>query len=234
MVTVKMKTTAPLLLGMLILALRAKSVLAGEIDPPRSTLSVAPGEFSVRSIDEQKISPELKQKLRDQARLIKQHKVIPVSDHQVPDFADIEAAHTIQKKGASMSAAELPITFTPANIDGTSLRGGALSGGITHGILVKDSWTGLSRIFSHPHLGRVLFEETDLVTGGGGVSFTKEMINADINGAPAVILSKQGSEKKAMTRLTWFANGMLYELSAPRIEDISRDELLEIARQINH
>lgn len=60
--------------------------------------------------------------------------------------------------------------------------------------------------------------ETDLKTTGGGAVFTTEMINADVNGAPAVILSVQGSEKKSFTTLSWFSDGMLYLVRTPGVE----------------
>lgn len=186
----------------------------------------------MKSIDEQNLPEPLKEKIRAQVRLMNEHKVLPVSEHEVPDFAVIEAEHRAGKRALSQLIAEKSITFSPANVDATSLRGQPMLGATTHGVYNNNAWSGLSRLFSHPQLGRVRLEETDLITPGGGANFTKEMINADVNGAPGTILSEQGSEKKSITRLMWFANGMLYDLSIPGVDDQSRDELLNIARQL--
>lgn len=206
-------------------------VLGADEFPPfkRSTV---PGKLSVRSVDEQDLSPAIKEGMRARIREIKEHKVIPVSDQEVPDFAAIESAHTAHKTQLSELIAGNRLKFSPVNVDATTLKGERLIGFIPGGIYTDKSWSGLSRMFQHPWLGRVVLEETDLAKTGGGANFTKEMINADVNGAPAILLSMQGGPKKSETSVVWFSNGVLYLLRTPRIDDKSRDELLDIARGI--
>jgi hypothetical protein len=190
--------------------------------------AVAPGEFSVKSIDEQELPSSIKENTLERVRLMREHKVIPVSDQQIPeDFAAAEADYRARK--TPLRGTQSTIAFSPANVDATSLRGQTLVGAIPSGGYVNNSWTGLSRMFHHPDLGYVVLEETDLTKDGGGVVFTKEMINADVNGAPAVLESRQGSAR-SITSLTWFSNGVSYSLRTPRVDDKSRDELLNIAR----
>lgn len=186
----------------------------------------------MKSIDEQNLPDAFKEKIRAQVRFMSEHKVQPVSEHEVPDFAVIEAEHRAGKRPLSQLIAEKSTTFSPANVDATTLNGQPVLGALTHGIFNNGSWSGLSRLFSHPQLGLVLLDETDLATPGGGVMFTRETINADVNGAPGVMISQQGSEKKSITRLMWFAGGMVYDLSTPHVDDQSRDALLDIARQL--
>ncbi|WLI88471.1 hypothetical protein Q4S45_17310 [Massilia sp. R2A-15] len=218
-----MKMRALSTLALFVLAWTAGPVLAADPLPPMPWM---PKGFSVKSIDEQNLPESMKEKIRAKVRYMNEHKVIPASEHEVADFAVIEAEHRARNK------AHPSTTFTPSNLDATTLGGQPLLGAVTHGVYNNNSWSGLSRLFSHPQLERVLLDETDLATPGGGATFTKEMINADINGAPGMILSQQGSEKKSITRLMWYAGGMLYELSIPRVDDQSRDALLDIARQL--
>jgi hypothetical protein len=207
-------------------------VLAADAEP-LFTRAVEPGEFSIKSIDEQEFSSSIKENLRERVRLMREHKAIQVSDHEIPeDFAAAEADYA-RKTPLSQLISEGTINFSPANVDATSLRGQAMVGAIPCGVYVKSSWTGLDRMFHHPALGYVVLEENDLTKTGGETVFTKEMINADVNGAPGVLVSKQGSEKKSVSSLTWFSNGVLYLLRTPRVDDKSRDELLNIARGIS-
>jgi hypothetical protein len=163
---------------------------------------------------------------------MREHKVLPVSDHDLPDFSAEEAYYRAKTAEHADRPAEKSIIFVPANMDATTLKGEPMVGAIPHGLLNNEkNWSGLSRIFIHPHLGHVDLSETNLKATGGGVIFTKELINADVNGAPATLMSRQG-ETKSVTSLTWFSEGMLYELRTRGVDDRSRDELLEIARGI--
>jgi hypothetical protein len=229
-----MKTaTRSVVFAILSLTISAHYAFARQVESSAPAMTRPPSGVHFLSIDEQNLPPELKSKLHEQAKLMKQHKVIPVSDNQVFDFALADKEHTSKKKKGIGVLAEPPLTFTPASIEQTSLKSGQYLGSTTHSGLYRGAWTGYSRLYSHPRLGRVMFEEMDVATGDSGVTISKEMINADVNGAPAVMVSLQGSEKKGITRLTWVSKGMDYELSAPRVDDKSRDELLEIARQIS-
>jgi hypothetical protein len=227
-----MKIRASSMLWIFVLGWPILPVLGADVDPPFKRVTV-PGQLLVKSIDEQELSPSIKEDTRALVRLMREHKVIPVSDHRVPDFAAAEADHRAHRAQLSQLIAEGTINFSPANVDATSLRVQTMVGAIPCGVYVKNSWTGLSRMFHHPDLGDVVLEETDLAKTGGGAIFTKEMINADVNGAPAVLLSMQGSAKRSETSLMWFSNGVLYLLRTPGVDDKSRDELLDIARGIS-
>jgi hypothetical protein len=227
-----MKIRAFSMLWLFVLGSPALAVQDAQIDPPFKRASV-PGKLIVKSIDEQDLSPSVKENARAQVRLMKEHKVMPVSDHRIPDFAGMESEHRAHKAQVAQLLAEKKINISPANVDATSLRGESVLGAIPSGVLMKESWTGLSRMFNHPHLGRVILEETDLAKAGGGAVFTKEMINADVNGEPAVLLSMQGSPKRSETSLMWFSNGVLYLLRTPKVDDRARDELLNIAQHLS-
>lgn len=202
-------------------------------DQPNFKRMTAPGQLSVKSIEEQELDPAIKEKVREQVRLMKQHKVIPVSDHRVPDFSAIEADHRSRGKAFDKLVADKKLKFSPANIDATALKGQTMAGAIPSGIYTNQSWSGVSRMFHHPGLRYVILEETDLAKTGGGATFTKEMINADVNGAPAILLSKQGGPKKSESSLMWFSDGVLYLLRTPGVNDKAREELLEIAKSIS-
>lgn len=225
-----MKIHTSSILWLFTLGMLSTPAIAVEASYP-ITRAVAPGEFSVKSIDEQKLSPEIKESMRAHVRLMREHKVIPASDHQIPDFAAAEGDHKARKKKLERLIEEKGISISPATVDATSLKGQTLVGAIPGGVYNGKSWSAISRMFQHTDLGYVVLEETDL-TAGGGVVFTKETINAEVNGAPAVLISRKGSEKKTITSLTWFANGILYLLYTPGIDEKSRSELLNIARSV--
>lgn len=195
--------------------------------------SIVPGKLTVQSIDELDISSDEKEKMRARARLLTDGKVIPASDDAITDFAAVEAEHRSRRAKLSELIAGKALKFSPVEIDATSLRGEDLIGSIPSGNYSDKSYSGLSRMFKHPHLGWVVLEETDLAKTGGGVHFTKESINADINGAPAMLLRKQGGPTRSETKVTWFSNGVMYFMATPRVDDNSRDELLEIARGLH-
>jgi hypothetical protein len=229
-----MKTTMrSVIFAVLSLTISTHYAVAGQGEDSAPAMTRPPSGVHFLSIDEQNLPLEIKSKLHERAKLMKQHKVIPVNDSQILDFAVLEEEHVFKKKEGTTVFAEPSVTFTPADIEQTSLKSGQYLGSTTHSGFYHGAWTGLSRLYTHPRLGRVMFDEMDVATGDAGVTFSKEMINADVNGAPAVMVSLQGSENKAITRLTWVSKGMDYELSAPRVDEKSRDELLEIARQIS-
>ena len=227
-----MKNCAYVTLWMFVMGCHALPALGAEAEPPFERMTV-PGQLSVKAIEEQDLRPSIKEKVREQARLMKEHKVIPVSDHQVSDFVALEADHRARGKQFDKLIADKKLKFAPANLDGTPLRGQTMASAIPAGVYGNGSWSGLSRMFHHPGLRYVILEETHLAMTGGGATFTKEMINADVNGAPAILLSEQGGPKKSETSLMWFADGVLYLLRTPGVTDRSRDELVEIARRIS-
>lgn len=183
---------------------------------------------SIVSIDELNIADSLKQRAKVRALQLQAQTVIQVSDLEVADFNEVEASH---KKGAVMRGKSTGLTFSPANLDSTSLNASPQTGSLLHGGFVNGSRTGLSRLFEHPKLGLVVLEETDL-RGGGRVTFTKESVNANVNGAPAVIVRQQAGRKKTIIILSWSADGMLYTLKAKSIDDPAKEEILNIAKNM--
>ncbi|WP_426192243.1 hypothetical protein [Massilia sp. DWR3-1-1] len=204
--------------------------LAGYASAQEAKSGPAAGEFSVKSIDEQHLPASIRQSLLEQVRLMREHKVIPVRDDQIPDFAALAAQYRARAPDFAQLLANGGLNMAPANVDATSLRGLSPVGAAPCGTYVGRGWTGLERMFAHPTLGYVVLEEMDLTKSGGGVISTKEMINADVNGAPAVLVSKQGSGTRAVSTVAWFAHGISYTLRAPRVDDTGREALLSIAR----
>jgi hypothetical protein len=198
-------------------------------DPP---VTQGPGGFSLRSIDEQELPPAVKEDILARARLIREHKVLSISDDRLPDFAALEAEHRARGRALDQLIANKKLAFSPADLSATSLRGLAVAEALPHGVYTKDAWTGVSRVFRHPDLRYVVLEETNLAVAGGAVAFSREMINADVNGAPATLLKRQGSAQRSETSLSWYAGGVLYLLRTPPIDDKAGAELLDIARHI--
>lgn len=194
--------------------------------------STAPGQVLVQSIDEQPVGAAEKERMRENARLLQAHKIIPRSEYGLPFSVLAELQFRARGKPFSRIVGEKRLTFSPANVDATSLKGHGMPEALVAGIYMNKAYTGLSRMFRPPGLGYVILDEYDLVTPGGGAILTKESITADINGAPAVIYSEQGT-LTSETRLMWFWKGMSYTLRAPGIDAKSRAELLNIARSIS-
>ncbi|MFD2366460.1 hypothetical protein [Pseudoduganella sp. GCM10020061] len=223
-----MKRTVSVLLGVVLLGCQPLAWADDPLPPPQRTL---PGGLTVNSIDELDILPAAKEVLRENVRLMKEQKLVPAAEGRLPDFDAIEAHYRARGKPLSEVTAAGKIGFAPAGLDATPLRGladAAIPGGVRRGTV----WSGVARLFRHPELGIVILEETDLRNGGGAM-FTREMINADVNGAPAMLLSKQSSSGRSESRLMWFVDGMLYELRTPGVDDRSRDALLATARALS-
>jgi len=227
-----MKPARRSILCLLVLAWQTLPALAADPAPPfpRAT---APGQLLVLALEEQVLPPEIKERVRAQVRLMAQQKVIPAGDAPLADFTALEDQFRVRGKPFAQIVAEKRLTFSPAAIAATSLHGQALPEALVSGIRNGQTWTGLSRMFHHPRMRYVLLEETDLATAGGGAVLTKEMINADVNGAPGTLLSRQGGAERSETSLGWFSNGMMYALRTPAVDDDARRELLEIARAIS-
>lgn len=200
--------------------------------PPESPPPRLPAGLSLRSIDEQALPPAMKEDILARARLLREHKAIPIDDDRLPDFAALEAEHRARGRALDQLIANKKLAFTPADLSATSLQGHAVAEALPHGIYSKNTWSGVSRVFHHPDLGYVVLEETNLAVAGGGVAFSKEMINADVNGAPATLMKRQGSEQRTESSLSWYADGVLYLLRTPPIDDKAGAELLAIARRL--
>lgn len=174
----------------------------------------------------------MKEELLARARLIREHKVLAVDDSRLPDFAALEAEHRSRGRALAQLIANKSLAISPADLSTTSLQGQAVAEALPHGIYNKNAWTGVSRVFHHPALRYVVLEETNLAVAGGRAVFSKEMINADVNGAPATLMKRQGSAERSETSLSWYAGGVLYLLRTPPVDDKAGAELLDIARHI--
>jgi len=223
-----MKRHLPAMVWLLAASVTSLPLLAA---PPESPAPRAPSGFSLRSIDEQELPPAMKEDILARARLIREHKVLSVDDSRLPDFAALEAEHRSRGRALDQLIANKKLSVSPADLGATSLRGQAVVEALPHGIYSKDAWTGVSRVFHHPALRYVVLEETNLAVAGGGVTFSKEMINADVNGAPATLMKRQGADRSE-TSLSWYAGGVLYLLRTPPVDDKAGAELLDIARHI--
>jgi hypothetical protein len=223
-----MKRHLPAIVLFLATSLTSLALQAGPANPP---VTRAPAGFSLRSLDEQDIPPAVKEEIRARARLMQEHQVISVSDNRLPDFAAIEAEHRARGRALDQLIANKKLAFSPADLTATSLQGGAVAEALPHGVYNNGAWSGLARVFRHPDLRYVVLEETNLAVAGGGVTFSSEMINADVNGAPATLLKRQGAERSE-TSLSWYAGGVLYLLRTPPLDDKAGAALLDIARHL--
>jgi hypothetical protein len=223
-----MKRHVPAMVLLLAASVMALPALAAPPEPP---FPRAPSGFSLRSIDEQALPPAMKEDILARARLLREHKVISISDDRLPDFAGLEAEHRTRGRALDQVIANKTLAFSPADITATSLQGKAVAEALPHGVYTNGAWTGVSRVFHHPDLRYVVLEETNLAVAGGGVAFSREMINADVNSAPATLMRRQGADRSE-TSLSWYAGGVLYLLRTPPIDDKAGAALLDIARHI--
>lgn len=187
---------------------------------------------TVLSIDEQELAPENRRALQRRIEQSKGGRIQLVSDDQIPDLEAAEADFRLRGKPLAELRRSGLVSSQAANVQSTPLGGAEVAGALPAGVRKGTSWSGLSRMFRHPTLGLVVLDEIDLASNGGGVIFTKELINADVNGSPAVLVGRQGSPKKALTTLTWVSQGVLYTLQTARVDDQARDELLNLARRL--
>lgn len=123
----------------------------------------------------------------------------------------------------------------PASIEGTPFEDKKIIGGTIGGVNIDGKWTGLTRLFEFEDLGVVELEEDDYITARSSIQFTKELINQDINGNPAVYLVKVSESGKSITTITWITDSKKYSLSmnknASQDENL-KDDFINLARSL--
>ena len=158
--------------------------------------------------------------------------VVEVAPSEIPDIDETVGKHIGQLEQVSKIAQERGLHLRPANIDRSPLKDHSFKGAQTAGAKISTGWTGLLRVFKSPKMGHIVLEELDFSASGGGVMLIAELVNENVNGFPAILLSQQAGKSKTLTTLTWASNTKRYRLRAKGVDDETREALLNIARTL--
>lgn len=194
--------------------------------PPRLTgVTIVP-------LDQQPVPDVLKNMARRQTAQMKSRGYVDVTEDEVSYLDKLKA--DVDKRLKPMTEVAPTLKVDPANLGSSPLRLAVLLGAVAEGAYTEEGWTGLTRLFVVPTFGLVGLEESDYVAGRGGVAFTKEAINQEVNGFPAVLVVQQSRSNKGLTELSWATDRKDYTLSTNRAlkDQKSVDEFLALARSI--
>lgn len=201
---------------------------------PNELQSIKQG-IAIVSIEDQPIPEEFKEMTRKFKREMDTQGYAVVPEDQV---IEIERQLSDEHKNKLKQVPELvkKLTFEPTDLDEIpSFKGGKFLGGIEEGGNVDGKWTGLTRLYKIPGLGTVKLEESDYVTAKSGIQLSKELINSDVNGNPAIYTASESASGKALTNIEWVTKNKEYNLSvdqnAAKIKGL-KDNLLDLAHSI--
>lgn len=125
--------------------------------------------------------------------------------------------------------------------DHPAFEGAKLAGGFPAGTPktpvgpMAKGWTGVTRFFTeHPRFGTVVLDESDVEAEGGTTLVPLEMVNADVNGNPAILSKMTSREGRTLTNLTWYtAQGKQYTLQVKQVDAQVRNDLLAMAQALS-
>lgn len=127
---------------------------------------------------------------------------------------------------------EKQLAVRPAQLHATELDGAQELGAVLAGTKLENGWTGLVRVFHLPKFGFITLEELDFGATGGGIGIVAELVNNNVNGQPAVLLSQRTASGRSLTTLSWASSTKRYKLKTKEVDDIAREYLVDVARNI--
>lgn len=104
------------------------------------------------------------------------------------------------------------LTFEPVSLRNTPFEGFRLEGGLPSGGYHDGKLTTVTRIFTTQTGAIIQLIESDLITSGGYSVYSKEAINENINGFPAVLVVEQSPSGNAVTSMLWTTTTTDYTL----------------------
>lgn len=122
------------------------------------------------------------------------------------------------------------LAFVAAQVGSTELSKAGLAKSLSGGARGDSGWSGYTRVYRTGATEWVMLDEMDLNTMQASAVIFQEVINADVNGAPALLRSARGSGGTNLTTLTWIANGKRYGLKTNAAPAKASERLLAIAR----
>ena len=191
--------------------------------------------FSITSIEDQPIPEIFKTKTR---KMQQQMQVRGYSEASEDEIIEIERYLYKKNKSylLSFEAASEQLTFEPAELTNTLFTSGQFIGAAVGGTFIDDRWTGLTRLYELPDYGVVKLDEDDYDSTEGGIQFTEELINEEINGYAAIYTVQVSSSDKALTKITWVTENREYSLSmvknAAKNDELKQD-FIDLAHAIH-
>lgn len=185
------------------------------------------------SIDNQPVPDEFKVRVKKKALAMRTKDVVDADDNEIPDFDVVVADVGRKLRPFDATFVDTVLHIRPANLERSSLNGAKIIGAHEGGTKLPTGWTGLTRVIVEPTLGKIVLDELDFVASGSGFSLTKEMLNSDVNGNPATVLSQRTHGDRTMTTVTWVTSSKRYRLRAKQVGHDVKEKLLEIARSIS-
>lgn len=198
--------------------------------PAIPTVEVGQG-VRVMSVDEQPIPPEAKAFAKRIAEAMKTKGYIEATDEEISYVAkggnkdDVESHDKATKK----------TKWKFSSIRHTKIKNAKLEGAVAHGGQTDGSSDMLTRIFRLADGTVVELQEWNYALSGSGALINKELINQDVNGNPAVLITKRSPSGKTLTELGWYTDqkGYVLRTTVDVAENGNLEEFLAIAGSVS-
>lgn len=127
------------------------------------------------------------------------------------------------------------LTIVPTVLQGTLLERAVPLGALPSGAFANGGWTGLTRVFTVPELGRVVLEEFDYVAAGTQITIPAESIDGDLNGMPVITDAYRAPSGNGYTEFVWFTERKQFTLLVGKYlpnSDRSRAQVRNLMMQL--
>jgi hypothetical protein len=133
----------------------------------------------------------------------------------------------------SLEAARTHLRYEPVAVTGTVLDGAVLLDVATGGEVRDGRWSGVTRTWDVPALGRVRLDESEFRETGGSITLIREWLNAKVAGFPATVKSMRRAGGKRLVSVAWVTESTAYRLDLEPIDSnrgkANEDDLLALA-----
>jgi hypothetical protein len=204
-----------------------------ELPFPNEFSSMKEG-VSIVSFEDQPIPDEFKTATRRVQQQMEEQGYTDASEDDVNHVSNYLSPQSQKYLQSHEEAADSFISET-IDIEGTPFDGKKMIGAMGGGVEKDGQWTGLTRLYEFEDLGVVKLDEDDHIAAGSRIQLTKELINENINGNPAIYTVQVSSSDKALTKITWATESKKYSLSMNKNaskDEILKEDFIDLARSL--
>ena len=145
-----------------------------------------------------------------------------------------ELDRILDKRYASIADVRPKLRNEPIDISGTQLEAARFLEAGTAGGWENGKWTGIARYFDVPGVGLMMLQEIDFAASRASITLINELVNADVNGAPAIAKTARTPTGRTLVSVGWMTDRMSYSLMwepvrPDRIRE-NQEELIQLAR----
>jgi len=151
-------------------------------------------------------------------------------------LAATELDRILDKRYSSITDIRPRLRNEPIDISGTQLETALFIEAGTAGGWENGKWTGLARYFDVPGAGLMMLQEIDFAASRASLTLINELVNADVNGAPAIAKTAKTPTGRTLVSVGWMTDRMSYSLMwepvrPDRIRE-NQEELIQLARRL--